>query len=128
MVFLAWCTEYHHFVQFVLGPPLNRKVLSPFPCRHPFYPAWPSHFQVVDTCLRKILIDRDVQGAIHYSKQARFNDNFEVFVNQRIIRQGFQFELLSARTAKGLCLSGLGYFGAVVILCCILFYRATVVF
>lgn len=25
---------------------------------------------MVDTCLRKVLIDRDVQGAIHYSKQA----------------------------------------------------------
>lgn len=27
--------------------------------------------EVVDTCLRKVLIDRDVKGAILYSKQAR---------------------------------------------------------
>lgn len=33
------------------------------------HPGLPFRSQVVDTCLRKILIDRDVQGAIIYSKQ-----------------------------------------------------------
>lgn len=34
-----------------------------------------SSWQVVDTCLRKILIDRDVQGAIGYSKQVHLVDS-----------------------------------------------------
>lgn len=33
-------------------------------------PTFHVRAQVVDTCLRKVLIDRDVQGAITYSKQA----------------------------------------------------------
>lgn len=41
---------------------------SGLPC--PFLVSVPFR-QVVDTCLRKVLIDRDVQGAILYSKQAR---------------------------------------------------------
>lgn len=39
--------------------------------------------QVVDTCLRKVLIDRDVQGAIAYSKQVRSDSRTYFRARQR---------------------------------------------
>lgn len=46
----------------------------------------------MDTCLRKILIDRDVQGAIQYSKQVRQKHGF----NRRLCRG--QQDMLSEKT------------------------------